>query len=163
MERHFVSEPVDAGWQGHRSPAQRLIASRTIVAVSQDGQTGYFLLVDGNELAGAGILIDEATVLLAPEGPMNLMINMDGGGSWTGCAEGCGWEGSSVQRAEQWQCGRRQKHAVATHIGLRLEWNSIQNIGAVRPGKRDKATMRIVALCCRHGGDSSPGFSSKDI
>jgi exopolysaccharide biosynthesis protein len=101
-------------------PRSTNIASRTIVAVSQDGEIGYFLLVDGNELAGAGILVDEATILLASEGPMKLMINMDGGGSSTGVQKGADGKAVVFNVPSDGNVAGVER-AVATHIGLRFK------------------------------------------
>jgi exopolysaccharide biosynthesis protein len=58
------------------------------LGISADEQTAYFLLVDGNEAAGTGCTLDEAAEILMAEQPMEIIVNLDGGGSTTGVRKG---------------------------------------------------------------------------
>ena len=69
-------------------PDRMDVAPRTVLGISADEQTAYFLLVDGNEAAGTGCTLDEAAEILMAEQPMEIIVNLDGGGSTTGVRKG---------------------------------------------------------------------------
>ena len=102
-----------------RHPDRSDVAPRTVLAISADEQTGYFLLVDGNEKAGTGSTLDEAADIIMAEQPMKIIVNLDGGGSTTGARKGADGKPLLFNVPSDENVAGTQR-LVATHIGIRF-------------------------------------------